>query len=243
MVLVADGTHWVPSCATSRRSGRSAPPREEAARTYGGVTPLVGLGPATPSAAPGSGHPSRTGTKKPRCSAVPEALCRTRTGDPFLTMAVRPSRRVLASRANPLRSGTSRLSGRPQGSARFDASGTPWVPGCGRGCPRSLDSDVRGDSNPRLRAPSRAERQSDPRTIHALCAIDIDARRPSGRPPRCDRGSGVCRETRSRANRRAARCACLLRAPGRLSGHRSVPSPFPAPTRLGRSSSRYPPAP
>jgi hypothetical protein len=27
-------------------------------------------------------------TKKPRCSAVSEALCRTRTGDPFLTMAV-----------------------------------------------------------------------------------------------------------------------------------------------------------
>jgi hypothetical protein len=45
-------------------------------------------GPATTSVGAGSGHPSRAETRKPHGSAVSEALCRTRTGDPFLTMAV-----------------------------------------------------------------------------------------------------------------------------------------------------------
>ena len=60
-------------------------------------------------------------TRKPRCSAVSEALCRTRTGDPFLTMAVRLCRGCPPD-------GQSRCTGResgcrtaPQRSARFDA--------------------------------------------------------------------------------------------------------------------------
>ena len=58
-----------------------------------------GFTPATTSASAGSGHPAAPQTRKPRYSAVSQALCRTRTGDPFLTMAVRPgSRSALDSR-------------------------------------------------------------------------------------------------------------------------------------------------
>ena len=49
---------------------------------------LGALAPATTSASAGSGHPTAPQTRKPRYSAVSQALCRTRTGDPFLTMAV-----------------------------------------------------------------------------------------------------------------------------------------------------------
>ncbi len=49
---------------------------------------LGALAPATTSASAGSGHPTAPKTRKPRYRAVSEALCRTRTGDPFLTMAV-----------------------------------------------------------------------------------------------------------------------------------------------------------
>ena len=41
-------------------------------------------------------------TREPRRSKVCEALCRTRTGDPFLTMAVRPCRGCLCKRPKPL---------------------------------------------------------------------------------------------------------------------------------------------
>src|SRR4051794_7596694 len=44
-------------------------------------------------------------TREPCRSGVCEALCRTRTGDPFLTMAVPPSPRLFARGTKPLHSG------------------------------------------------------------------------------------------------------------------------------------------
>ena len=61
-------------------------------RTPRAESALGALAPATTSIRPGSGHRAAPQTRKPRYSAVSEALCRTRTGDPFLTMAVPPSR-------------------------------------------------------------------------------------------------------------------------------------------------------
>ena len=58
------------------------------------------LAPATTSASAGSGHPTAPQTRKPRYSAVSEALCRTRTGDPFLTMAVSPGAEASARGRN-----------------------------------------------------------------------------------------------------------------------------------------------
>jgi hypothetical protein len=46
------------------------------------------VGPATPSLAQEVVTEPAPKTREPRRSAVYEALCRTRTGDPFLTMAV-----------------------------------------------------------------------------------------------------------------------------------------------------------
>ena len=73
-------------------------------------------------------------TREPRRSAVCEALCRTRTGDPFLTMAVPPSRRILqtdktavqrriASPWQPVATGTFRHVRYPLGTRALD-----WVP-------------------------------------------------------------------------------------------------------------------
>ena len=77
-----------------------------------------------PSAHQGSGHPIHSRTREPRRRTVCEALCRTRTGGLFLTMAVRPSRPLLPRRTKPLRSGASRRWTRPYRPARS----TPPVP-------------------------------------------------------------------------------------------------------------------
>jgi hypothetical protein len=53
-------------------------------------------------------------TRKPHCSAVFEALCRTRTGDPFLTMAVRPARHSARDQSKRLQRARD---GNPQSSA------------------------------------------------------------------------------------------------------------------------------
>jgi hypothetical protein len=73
-----------PGCA--RNGGRPGPvvPRRPALEPRRSRQ----LEPATTSVHAGSGHSNRSGKRKPRYSAVSEALCRTRTGDPFVTMAV-----------------------------------------------------------------------------------------------------------------------------------------------------------
>jgi trans-2,3-dihydro-3-hydroxyanthranilate isomerase len=64
--------------------------RDQKGRTAAGFRQMVRTRLlSTPSVAAGSGHPCRSGTRKPRCSAASEALCRTRTGDPFLTINAR----------------------------------------------------------------------------------------------------------------------------------------------------------
>jgi hypothetical protein len=82
------GAHWVPGLKTGTTLGllTTSPPN----RSPSGERPR-GSPRATTSASAGSGHPTAPQTRKPRSSAVSEALCRTRTGDPFLTMAVRPA--------------------------------------------------------------------------------------------------------------------------------------------------------
>ena len=89
------GAHWVPGLKTGTTLGRSTLPPNRNPRPE---SALRALAPATTSASAGSGHPPAPQTRKPRYSAVSQALSRTRTGDPFLTMAVwracaRPRRR------------------------------------------------------------------------------------------------------------------------------------------------------
>jgi hypothetical protein len=57
--------------------------------------------------------------RKPRCSAVSEALCRTRTGDPFLTMAVRPGRPASCEGPKRLHSRKSGTRQEPASHGRF----------------------------------------------------------------------------------------------------------------------------
>ena len=66
-----------------------------------------------PLLVPGSGHRAAPKTKKPHCGAVFEALCRTRTGDPFLTMAVRQSSGRLSRRTKSLHTPRIELPGMP----------------------------------------------------------------------------------------------------------------------------------
>jgi len=92
-------------------------------------------------------------TREPRRSRVCEALCRTRTGDPFLTMAVPPSRRLLSRDTKPLHSGASHGPGRAQRPARFDTPGTHWVPG--EPYPVGAARGARAACDPLPRAPRR----------------------------------------------------------------------------------------
>ena len=85
----------------------------------------VGLGPVTTSVVRGSGHQTGPETRKPRCSAVSEALCRTRTGDPFLTMAVRPCLEAFSSGRSGCKIRESGCRSRLQRSARFDTRRYP----------------------------------------------------------------------------------------------------------------------
>jgi hypothetical protein len=81
--------------------------------------------PATPSARPGSGQRSPSETRKPCSSAVREALCRTRTGDPFLTIAVRSSVAMSDAEPNFLHAPVTRT---PQPAAPIGTSPHPPVP-------------------------------------------------------------------------------------------------------------------
>jgi hypothetical protein len=79
------GTHRVPGCTASRGWRRASHRDNGAAPALMGRQPCR-TRPAAPSVRVGSGQRSRSGTEKPRCNAVSEALCRTRTVDPFLTI-------------------------------------------------------------------------------------------------------------------------------------------------------------
>ena len=159
-----------------------------AAPGFEGPTPLGGLRPATTSVLPGSGHRPGPETRKPRYSAVSEALCRTRTGDPFLTMAVRPCRGCLCKRPKPLHKPRILL---PQQGA---ATGTFRHPPLPTGYPGE-DSVRRTGSRPPPPAHARRRREAsvpgcrlsasaaapDPRSVDGL-ASQLNGRSRPARP-------------------------------------------------------------
>ena len=124
------GTHRVPGCAAGRRWCQGFSPRQRRPTGLSWAAAMPSR-PAIPSTAREVVTQFVPKTRKPRCGAVLEALCRTRTGDPFLTMA--------AGRRTGLRSASKSACTRRESHARRHParertsciSGTHWVPGPG----------------------------------------------------------------------------------------------------------------
>ena len=106
--------HWVPALKTGTTLGPGPllpkpQPRAESA--------LEALAPVTTFTSAGSGHPTAPQTRKPHYSAVSEALCRTRTGDPFLTIEVLRCLRTSRGKPKSLRTHSKPVRGSGHSSA------------------------------------------------------------------------------------------------------------------------------
>ena len=106
------------SVRVARGALKGSPARARAPR--GSWRPLSQADPARGRCVPSVSHEATGRARVDReneeaaiCGGFARALCRTRTGDPFLTMAVPPSRRLHPRPTKPLRSDASRRHGRP----------------------------------------------------------------------------------------------------------------------------------
>jgi hypothetical protein len=131
--------------------------------------------------------------RKPRRGATWEALCRTRTGDPFLTMAVRRNSESLSRLAKLLHTRGSGCRGMP----------CRPVPGPRRRSPRLGSSDGWGTGIPTARTTTDTKRCVC--GVYALSRLVVSSRRDVRLPREAPAGGGLTRSRPPRTARGQAR--------------------------------------